>query len=219
MKLAEFRDKLTLYTRGDINPPDFSELSELASEVAREIHIAVTPLEKIEIDTKHFEADYFIDDKYFVRKFKDLEDNNNFEIDFFDQMLIRALLCGIALKRCIDTNRYKKYIKDYNKALINYELNNFDERSYDLDSSLRAKGWAKPYDINSAIDNYYVWDEGFISNLDYYMANIPKTRDLSYAKFIKLFFDYQNKLITPDREDLRELDRYMKNKIIGKQDG
>ncbi|MFL1707065.1 hypothetical protein ACHJH3_08685 [Campylobacter sp. MOP7] len=212
MKLKEFKTQLQIYTRGDIKAPEFDELKILMSEAAADIHRAITPLEKIEIDIKNIERDYFIDDRYFVRKFKEPE-NEEDEVDFLDKMLIKALMCGVAFKRSIDEKQRVKYKRSYMSALTKYELNNFDDRSYDLEASLRVKGWMKPYVINSALDNYYEWDVVFIKNLDYYMANIPKTRDLSCEKFIRLFFDYQNKKIDPDREDLRELDRLMKNKI------
>lgn len=212
MKLREFQNRLAIFTRGDIKAPELSELKILMSEAAVDIHRAITPLEKIEIDIKNLKADYFINDRYFVRKFKEPSGEED-EVDFLDEMLIEALMCKVAFKRCFDDKQRAKYKRSYLSALTKYELNNFDDRSFDLESSLRAKGWMKPYVINSALDNYYEWDVVFIKNLDYYMANIPKTRDLSCEKFIRLFFDYQNKKIDLGREDLRELDRLMKNKI------
>ncbi|WP_172201072.1 hypothetical protein [Campylobacter sp. RM16188] len=212
MKLGAFKEQLQIFTRGDIKLPGFDELKMLMDDVAADIHRAVTPLEKIELDTLDFEVDYHINDKYFVRKFKSIEDNDEFNIDFVDEMLINALINGIALKRCYDEKKFAKYNRAYLKALSVYEINNFDERSYEMDSALAAKGWLKPYDINYALDTRYVWDEEFINKLDFWMANIHTAKNLSYRKFVYLFIDFQNGK-ADSRRDLRELDRLMKARI------
>lgn len=213
MKLAAFKEQLQIYTRGDIKTPGFDELKVLMDEAAAEIHRAVTPLEKIEIDSRDFEVDYHINDKYFVRKFKSIEDDEECEIDFLDEMLIKALIYGIALKRCYDERRFAKYHRAYLKALTTYETNNFDERSYDMDAALAVKGWAKPYDVNYALDTNYIWDEDFINKLNFWMANLHTVKNLSYRKFVYLFVDFQNGKIDSNRRDLKELDLIMKKKI------
>ena len=228
MRLAAFKEKLQIYTRGDIKTPRFDELETLMDEVAANIYRAVTPLEKIELDTLDFEVDYHLNDKYFVRKFKTITDDDECEIDFLDEMLLKALVYGVALKRCYDEKRASKYKREYLKALTEYELNNFDERSYDIDAALSAKGWAKPYDVNYALDTRYVWDEEFINKLDFWMANLHTVKDLSYRKFVYLFVDFQNQRSddaggvseqggengkADSRRDLKELDVIMKRKI------
>lgn len=214
MKLKEFKAQLQIYTRGDIKAPEADELKMLMSEVAADIHRAITPLEKIEIDIKNFEVDYYINNVYFVRKFKEPSGDED-KIDFLDKMLLKALIYGVAAKRCYDEKMSYKYRRLYLKALTDYEINNFDERSYDLEASLIARGWMKPYTINYSLDSNYIWDKDFISSLDFYIANIQKTKDLSYRKFVQLFIDYQNKKIPFDREDLKELDKIMKAKTLG----
>ena len=212
MTVSEFRQRLAVYTRGDIKMPDFEEFKILAGVTAAEIMRSVTPLEMIELDTLDFEAEYHLDDKYFVRKFKPPLDAKDGEIDFLDEKLIDALAYGMACKRTGDIQKIAKYKNLYLRALSVYETNNFDERSYDLDHSLAARGWAKPYDINYALNTHFVWDEAFLDKLDYWMANISTTKNLSYRKFVYLFIDFQNgKGI--DRRDMKELDIIMKKRI------
>ncbi|AQW87104.1 hypothetical protein CPIN18021_0257 [Campylobacter pinnipediorum subsp. caledonicus] len=211
MTLSAFKRQYEIITRGDVKIPDDNEFFMLMEKSALEITRATTPLELIEIDHRHFEVDYYIDKKYFVRKFK-LPKNDNDEIDFLDKMLLNALCALIARDRAKEDKFYYKYDRLYKSAMCEYNLNNFDERSYNTEEALKAQGWLKPYDINYAIDSFYVWDSDFIQKLDYWMANVYTIKNLSYRKFIYLFIDYQNQKIDPDREDLRELDKLMKDK-------
>ena len=212
MTVSEFRQRLEVYTRGDIKMPAFEEFKILAGVVAAEIVRFVTPLEMIELDTLDFEVEYYIDEKYFVRKFRPLLNADSGEIDFLDEKLIDALAYGIAYKRTGDIQKIAKYKTLYLRALSDYEINNFDERSYDLDHALAARGWAKPYDINYALDTHFVWDEAFLDKLDYWMANISTTKNLSYRKFVYLFIDFQNGK-GANRRDMKELDIIMKKRI------
>lgn len=218
--------RLKISTRGDIKLPDFVELKSLVQETAADIVRAITPLEMIEIDHRNFKVEYHIDVRRFVRKFN-MPDNEKGEVDFLDESLIGALIYGVAKKRA-HAEFYAKYHKFYLQNLCEYELNNFNENSYDLTEALRVKGWLKPYKIDYALDPYYSWDENFIKRLDYYMANIVygvndnlqhlekilNSDELGYRKFIYLFIAYQNGEHT-NREDLKVLDRLMSKKILG----
>lgn len=218
--------RLKISTRGDIKLPDFVELKSLVQETAADIARAITPLEMTEIDHRNFKVEYHIDARRFVRKFN-MPDNEKGEVDFLDESLISALIYGVAEKRA-HKDFYAKYHKFYLQNLCEYELNNFNENSYDLTEALRIKGWLKPYKIDYALDPYYSWDENFIKRLDYYMANIVygasdnlqhlgkilNSDELGYRKFIYLFIAYQNGEHT-DREDLKVLDRLMSKKISG----
>ena len=218
--------RLKISTRGDIKLPDFVELKSLVQETAADIVRAITPLEMIEIDHRNFKVEYHIDARRFVRKFN-MPDNEKGEVDFLDESLIGALIYGVARVRA-HAEFYAKYHKFYLQNLCEYELNNFNENSYDLTEALRIKGWLKPYKIDYALDPYYSWDENFIKRLDYYMANIVygvndnlqysekilNSDELGYRKFIYLFIAYQNGEHT-NREDLKALDRLMSKKILG----
>lgn len=210
MKFKEFKDRYKIATRNSVAVAGDDEFKLLLAETAADIHRAVTPLEKMEIDDRNFKVDYYVDNKYFVRKFQAPE-NDESEIDFLDEMLLRALVYGVAVKRCIDEKNEYKYTKEYNKAITEYELNNFDERSYDLEHALVARGWIKPYELNAAIDEY-IWDETFLSKLDFWLANVPTLKNISYRKFIYRFIDFQNGKIS-DRKDLIALDKVMKARI------
>lgn len=135
MKFKEFKDRYKIATRNAAKMADNDEFKLLLAETAADIHRAVTPLEKMEIDDRNFKIDYYVDNKYFVRKFEAPESDES-EIDFLDEMLLRALVYGVAVKRCKDEY---KYTKAYNKAITEYELNNFDERSYDLEHALAVR--------------------------------------------------------------------------------
>lgn len=224
MRFEEFKKRYTLATRGDIAIND-DELRFLLKPCINEIVRQITPLELIEIDHRNFEVDYFIDNKYFVRKVQ-IPQNDNDLIGFADEALLEALIYSLAYKRGFDMNLKQQYRREYLKNLNQYELNNFNENSYDLDTALALKGWAKPYEINYALDEFYVWDSEFIDNLDFYMANVPSIKNLSYAKFIYLFIDYQNNKQSPSqnvrpqyaneqiqRADLAALDKLMSAKI------
>ena len=156
MTVSEFRQRLVIYTRGDIKMPDFEEFKILAGVTAAEIVRFVTPLEMIELDTLDFEVEYYIDEKYFVRKFRPPLNADSGEIDFLDEKLIDALAYGIAYKRTGDIQKIAKYKTLYLRALSDYEINNFDKHNYDLDHALAARGWAKPYNINYALDTHFV---------------------------------------------------------------
>ena len=226
MNYEAFLQRLKISTRGDIKLPDFVELKSLVQETAADIVRAITPLEMIEIDHRNFKVEYHIDARRFVRKFN-MPDNEKGEVDFLDESLISALIYGVAKKRA-HAEFYAKYHKFYLQNLCEYELNNFNENSYDLTEALRMKGWLKPYKIDYALDPYYSWDENFIKRLDYYMANIVygvndnlqhlekilNSDELGYRKFIYLFIAYQNGEHT-NREDLKVLDRLMSKKILG----
>ena len=226
MNYEAFLQRLKVSARGDIKLPDFKELKSLAEETAAEISRAVTPLEMIEIDHRNFDVEYHIDKRRFVRKFN-APKNEKDVVDFLDESLLNALVYGVAKKRA-RAEFYAKYHKFYLQNLCEYELNNFDERAYDLTEALRVKGYLKPYKIDYVLDPYYSWDENFIKRLDYYMANIVygvnddlrhpekilNSDELGYRKFIYLFIAYQNGEHT-DREDLRALDRLMSKKILG----
>lgn len=226
MNYEAFLQRLKVSTRGDIKLPDFEELKSLVEETAADISRAVTPLEMIEIDHRNFGIEYHIDKRRFVRKFNTPK-NENDRVDFLDESLLKALIYGVAKKRT-HTEFYAKYNKFYLQNLCEYELNNFNENSYNLTEALRIKGWLKPYKIDYALDPYYSWDENFIKRLDYYMVNIiygqidnsehPEkflnSSELGYRKFIYLFVAHQNGEYA-DREDLRALDRLMSKKILG----
>ncbi|OJJ28085.1 hypothetical protein [Campylobacter concisus] len=226
MNYEAFLQRLKVSTRGDIKLPDFEELKSLVEETAADISRAVTPLEMIEIDHRNFGIEYHIDKRRFVRKFN-AQKNENDVVDFLDESLLKALIYGVAKKRA-HSEFYAKYNKFYLQNLCEYELNNFNENSYNLTEALRIKGWLKPYKIDYALDPYYSWDENFIKRLDYYMANIVygqidnyehpekflNSDELGYRKFIYLFIAYQNGEHT-DREDLRALDRLMSKKVLG----
>nr|DAX89861.1 MAG TPA: hypothetical protein [Caudoviricetes sp.] len=225
MNYEAFLQRLKVSTRGDIKLPDFEELKSLVEETAADISRAVTPLEMIEIDHRNFGIEYHIDKRRFVRKFNTPK-NENDRVDFLDESLLKALIYGVAKKRA-HAEFYVKYNKFYLQNLCEYELNNFNENSYNLTEALRIKGWLKPYKIDYALDPYYSWDENFIKRLDYYMANIiygqidnyehPEkflnSNELGYRNFIYQFIAYQNGEHT-DREDLRALDRLMSRKIL-----
>lgn len=226
MNYEAFLQRLKVSTRGDIKLPDFEELKSLVEETAADISRAVTPLEMIEIDHRNFDILYHIDKRRFVRKFNTPK-NENDRVDFLDESLLKALIYGVAKKRT-HAEFYAKYNKFYLQNLCEYELNNFNENSYNLTEALRIKGWLKPYKIDYALDPYYSWDENFIKRLDYYMVNIiygqidnsehPEkflnSSELGYRKFIYLFVAHQNGEYA-DREDLRALDRLMSKKILG----
>ena len=226
MNYEAFLQRLKVSTRGDIKLPDFEELKSLVEETAADISRAVTPLEMIEIDHRNFGIEYHIDKRRFVRKFNTPK-NENDRVDFLDESLLKALIYGVAKKRA-HAEFYAKYNKFYLQNLCEYELNNFNENSYNLTEALRIKGWLKPYKIDYALDPYYSWDENFIKRLDYYMVNIiygqidnsehPEkflnSSELGYRKFIYLFVAHQNGEYA-DREDLRALDRLMSKKILG----
>nr|DAF49478.1 MAG TPA: hypothetical protein [Siphoviridae sp. ctI8Q15] len=226
MNYEAFLQRLKVSTRGDIKLPDFEELKSLVEETAADISRAVTPLEMIEIDHRNFGIEYHIDKRRFVRKFNTPK-NENDRVDFLDESLLKALIYGVAKKRT-HAEFYAKYNKFYLQNLCEYELNNFNENSYNLTEALRIKGWLKPYKIDYALDPYYSWDENFIKRLDYYMVNIiygqidnsehPEkflnSSELGYRKFIYLFVAHQNGEYA-DREDLRALDRLMSKKILG----
>ena len=226
MNYEAFLQRLKVSTRGDIKLPDFEELKSLVEETAADISRAVTPLEMIEIDHRNFGIEYHIDKRRFVRKFNTPK-NENDRVDFLDESLLKALIYGVAKKRA-HAEFYAKYNKFYLQNLCEYELNNFNENSYNLTEALRIKGWLKPYKIDYALDPYYSWDENFIKRLDHYMANIiygqidnsehPEkflnSSELGYRKFIYLFVAHQNGEYA-DREDLRALDRLMSKKILG----
>lgn len=226
MNYEAFLQRLKVSVRGDIKLPDFEELKSLVEETAADISRAVTPLEMIEIDHRNFGIEYHIDKRRFVRKFN-AQKNENDVVDFLDESLLKALIYGVAKKRA-HSEFYAKYNKFYLQNLCEYELNNFNENSYNLTEALRIKGWLKPYKIDYALDPYYSWDENFIKRLDYYMANIVygqidnyehpekflNSDELGYRKFIYLFIAYQNGEHT-DREDLRALDRLMSKKVLG----
>ena len=226
MNYEAFLQRLKVSTRGDIKLPDFEELKPLVEETAADISRAVTPLEMIEIDHRNFDILYHIDKRRFVRKFNTPK-NENDRVDVLDESLLKALIYGVAKKRT-HAEFYAKYNKFYLQNLCEYELNNFNENSYNLTEALRIKGWLKPYKIDYALDPYYSWDENFIKRLDYYMVNIiygqidnsehPEkflnSSELGYRKFIYLFVAHQNGEYA-DREDLRALDRLMSKKILG----
>ena len=226
MNYEAFLQRLKVSTRGDIKLPDFEELKSLVEETAADISRAVTPLEMIEIDHRNFGIEYHIDKRRFVRKFNTPK-NENDRVDFLDESLLKALIYGVAKKRT-HAEFYAKYNKFYLQNLCEYELNNFNENSYNLTEALRIKGCLKPYKIDYALDPYYSWDENFIKRLDYYMVNIiygqidnsehPEkflnSSELGYRKFIYLFVAHQNGEYA-DREDLRALDRLMSKKILG----
>lgn len=214
MKFKEFKKRYEILTRNDTKAPSDDEYKILIDEAIKQIARDTTPLELVEIDHRNFEVDYYIDDEYFIRKANHIIDDESM-VDFSDEMLLISLLNAVAFRRSTDTNRQVMYENNYKKALCNYEINNFDERSFNLTQALKVKGWAKPYTINYALDPYYSWDSEFLSKLDFYLANIAMAKNLSYRKFIYLFIDFQNNLIDPNREDMRELDRLMSKRIKG----
>ena len=136
MNYEAFLQRLKVSARGDIKLPDFEELKSLAEETAAEISRAVTPLEMIEIDHRNFDVEYHIDKRRFVRKFN-APKNEKDVVDFLDESLLKALVYGVAKKRA-HAEFYAKYHKFYLQNLCEYELNNFDERAYDLTEALRV---------------------------------------------------------------------------------
>lgn len=210
MTFAEFKNRFNIATRGDIKICDDEDFKVLISETAADIHRAVTPLEKVEIDDRNFVVDYYLDENYFVRKFVDVADDDS-HIDFLDEMLLKALIYGIAVKWCSNEMLFK-FDSLYKKAICEYELNNFDERSFDIEHALAARGWLKPYVMSEKLDQY-VWNEYFLSKLEFWLANVPTLKHISYRKFIYDFIDFQNGKAKVQRKDMVELDRVMKNRI------
>ncbi|MDL0088489.1 hypothetical protein [Campylobacter gastrosuis] len=232
MTFLEFKEQYKILTRGDVMIAGDDELKLLMALAAKDIHRAVTPLEKIELDYLNLKKDFDIDDKYFVREFLTPK-NDNDEIDFIDEMLLMALVYHIAKQRARGDELKNNYEMAYKRALMEYEFNNFSDESYNLEMALGRRGWLKPYVINDSLEPYYEWDEKFIANLDFYMANVSRIKNLNYRKFIYLFIDYQNNKTLPSkhlkdavpigsgyvlvnqREDLKALDRFMSKKILG----
>ena len=67
--------------------------------------------------------------------------------------------------------------------------------------------------VTKALNAYYEWDEGFLSELDFYLSDNSKIRGLSVEKFIKHFIDYQNGVAASQREDIKDLDRVMSERV------
>ena len=59
----------------------------------------------------------------------------------------------------------------------------------------------------------YVWNEYFLNKLEFWLANVPTLKHISYRKFIYDFIDFQNGKAKVQRKDMIELDRIMKNRI------
>ena len=181
------------------------------ARTAAKIHRAITVLEKIETDDRNISVDYYLSKKYFVAKFRPPLAQTD-EIDYEDESLLAALGYGIAAARAGDDKDRFKFNKLYLAALCEYETSNFDDVSCDLESALGAKGYAKPYEIGSEVGTYFIWDEEFLNNLDFYMADRVRCKGLSCRKFIYKFMDFQNGKYQ-DRADLRDLDRVMRARI------
>jgi len=197
MNYEAFLQRLKVSTRGDIKLPDFEELKSLVEETAADISRAVTPLEMIEIDHRNFDIEYHIDKRRFVRKFNTPK-NEKDVVDFLDESLLKALIYGVAKKRA-HAEFYAKYHKFYLQNLCEYELNNFNENSYNLTEALRYYMANIVYGENENLEH----PEKFLNS-----------SELGYRKFIYQFIAYQNGEHT-DREDLRALDRLMSKKILG----
>ena len=69
----------------------------------------------------------------------------------------------------------------------------------------------KPYGVDYALSRVYIFAPEFLSMLDFWLADIPRKRNLSWRNFIYDFIKYQNKQI--DRADLAALDKIMKERI------
>ncbi len=210
MTFLNFKERLQIATRPDVLAPSGEEIKTLMGEAALEICKAITPLEMIEIDHRSFEVAYHLEGDYFVRKFK-LPAKDSDEIDFKDDSLISALLYGIAAKRGRE-DFYQKYRSFYQRSLCEYELNNFDENTPDLPIALARSGYLKPYSVKYALDEKYTFEESFINKLDFWLANVALTRNLSWRNFIYDFIAFQNGK-KEGRADLAALDKFMKERI------
>ena len=87
-----------------------------------------------------------------------------------------------------------------------YEVDN-------LQSALNKWGYAKPYVVTKALNAYYEWDEAFLSELDFYLSDNSKIRGLSVEKFVQHFIDYQNGVAVSERDDIKDLDRVMSERM------
>ncbi|MFC2344574.1 hypothetical protein [Campylobacter sp.] len=211
MTFLEFKNLYEINTRRGVKICGDDEFRLLMARTAAKIHRAITVLEKIETDDRNISVDYYLSKKYFVAKFRPPLAQTD-EIDYEDESLLAALGYGIAAARAGDDKDRFKFNKLYLAALCEYETSNFDDVSCDLESALGAKGYAKPYEIGSEVGTYFIWDEEFLNNLDFYMADRVKCKGLSCRKFIYKFMDFQNGKYQ-DRADLRDLDRVMRARI------
>lgn len=168
-------------------------------------------LEFAEIDDAGFTPFRWLDDKYFIREFN-TPNNANALIDFKDMRLINALMYKVASMLSLDHGaefkvRYFRYINEYMNSVN-------DESCRDLETLLDKNGLKKPYRIEKSLFGaVYIWDEGFISALDYFIADTKRARNTSYEKFILDFIDYQNGL--NNRADMIALDEEMSKKLLG----
>lgn len=207
MTFLEFKEHYKYITRGDILPPDDKELKFFMAKAVKDIHRATTPLEKIEIDFLNFKKDYEIDDNYFVREFK-LPNSDDDEIDFFDKMLIEALIYHIARARSKDERVRMAYDTAYKRALMEYELVSFDDECYDIKLALIKNGYQKPYTIKHDKNATIVWDSDFLKHLRLFLSGTSQIMPC-YKNFINEFKNYQNDKKS-ERRDFKELDKLIK---------
>ena len=211
MTKAEFIKRAEFALKGDHPPPASGDLIDsLIYRAAATISDEIEPLELVECDKRFFEVYRHIDEYYFIRKFKIYDDSFGYD----DENLNSALLYLFCFRVSAIAQNQSYFISLARKAMMAYQATIYDGYEVnDLQKALSRWGYAKPYVVTKALNAYYEWDEGFLSELDFYLSDNSKIRGLSVEKFIQHFIDYQNGVTSSQRADIKDLDRVMSERV------
>lgn len=211
MTKAEFIKRAEFALKGDHPPPaDMSLCDTLIYRAAATISDEIEPLELVECDKRFFEVYRHIDEYYFIRKFKIYNDSFGYDDENLNSALL-YLFC-FSISSVLQNQNY--FISLARKAMMAYQAAIYDGYEVDnLQSALNKWGYAKPYVVTKALNAYYKWDEAFLSELDFYLSDNSKIRGLSVEKFVQHFIDYQNGVAVSERDDIKDLDRVMSERV------
>ncbi|MBP3675212.1 hypothetical protein [Campylobacter sp.] len=211
MTKAEFIKRAEFALKGDHPPPASGDLVDsLIYRAAATISDEIEPLELVECDKRFFEVYRHIDEYYFIRKFEIYDDSFGYDDENLNSALL-YLFC-FSISSVLQNQNY--FISLARKAMMAYQATIYDGYEVnDLQKALNKWGYAKPYVVTKALNAYYKWDEVFLSELDFYLSDNSKIRGLSVEKFIKHFIDYQNGVAVSERNDIKDLDRVMSERM------
>lgn len=211
MKIKEFKEKFK-HVFGVVG----SSFDELVMLNANEMLNSIISLDHIELDRGSFEVFRELDDGYFLRPFV-LQKSEESLIDFKDYNLISALFYKCAMH--LSTEGIVEYEKSYFKQINAYNAKIMSETASSIDEILAKAKYSIPYKYDER-NTYeaYAWDEDFLKNLDYYLANEKANAGYKYRRFVWWFKAYQNGA-KDARSDIIALDEKMSEILKGVLNG
>lgn len=190
----------------------FDDLLEIC---ANEILNSVDSLEHVECDKSSFEVLRELGDGYFIRPFA-LQNSENDLLDFKDSNLISALFYKCAAHT--STEGLSEFEKEYFKQINSYTFRHKNESMSNVKEYLEKNKAGIPYKFSELnTSEFYIWDKGFLDNLDFYLADERANNAYKYRRFVLLFKEFQNGLNA--RADMKDLDKKMSEKLKGALNG